>query len=365
MTFFFEDDADAFAFLLNNNTHRETEEGSGASTSAAEDEEDEEDDDDQIYGENNFGDAPQSPDSTCQSTNEIGGDEQKARDHDPPSPWRNSRAKKRVIKELLDPSSPIHTMDVEQIRAKYAERYDAKNFKTNYRSLCKKKEQKTGPFAPSQQEKDSVESETEGGSVPAEKWWTPSSISKGYSLLYSLYMEPEGTGIHEMSPRILWQSHPSFRCYDFEAFQEYNKKMISLVKRHKKKVMQDDADFQHDMMLVSSKNMPSNGKVVWHTHRARELLKKDVRDGLASSTKPAILRLTRTEYQDFSVEKFCKEVHHEKQRQRAKPFWQWFRNKDAREMHERKVAELRSEWICHNDEDVNDLAETLNNKKFF
>ena len=44
-----------------------------------EDEEDEEDDDDQIYGENNFGDAPQSPDSTCQSTNEIGGDEQKAR----------------------------------------------------------------------------------------------------------------------------------------------------------------------------------------------------------------------------------------------------------------------------------------------
>jgi len=168
-----------------------------------------------------------------------------------------------------------------------------------------------------------------------------------------------------MSPRILWQSHPSFRCYDFEAFQEYNKKMISLVKRHKKKVMQDDADFQHDMMLVSSKNMPSNGKVVWHTHRARELLKKDVRDGLASSTKPAILRLTRTEYQDFSVEKFCKEVHHEKQRQRAKPFWQWFRNKDAREMHERKVAELRSEWICHNDEDVNDLAETLNNKKFF
>jgi len=118
MTFFFEDDADAFAFLLNNNTHRETEEGSGASTSAAEDEEDEEDDDDQIYGENNFGDAPQSPDSTCQSTNEIGGDEQKARDHDPPSPWRNSRAKKRVIKELLDPSSPIHTMDVEQIRAK-------------------------------------------------------------------------------------------------------------------------------------------------------------------------------------------------------------------------------------------------------
>jgi hypothetical protein len=76
--------------------------------------------------------------------------------------------------------------------------------------------------------------------------------------------------------------------------------------------MQDDADFQHDMMLVSIKNLPSNGKAVWHTHRARELLKMDVGDGLASSMKPAILRLTRTEYQDFSVEKFCKEVHHEK-----------------------------------------------------
>ena len=72
-----------------------------------------------------------------------------------------------------------------------------------------------------------------------------------------------------------------------------------------------------------------------------------------------------TDKDRVSVEKFCKEVHHEKQRQRAKPFWQWFRNKDAREMHERKVSELRSEWICHNDKDVNDLAEALNNKKFF
>ena len=34
-------------------------------------------------------------------------------------------------------------------------------------------------------------------------------------------------------------------------------------------------------------------------------------------------------------------------------------------MHERQVAELRKEWINNNDEDVIDLAETLNNKKFF
>jgi len=59
------------------------------------------------------------------------------------------------------------------------------------------------------------------------------------------------------------------------------------------------------------------------------------------------------------VTKFCKEVHHEKQRQRAKPFWQWFRNKEAREMHESQVNELRRTWIHDNDVEVNKLRQDM------
>jgi hypothetical protein len=109
------------------------------------------------------------------------------------------------------------------------------------------------------------------------------SISKGYSLLYNLYMEPEGNGIENIPVRTLWQSHA--------AFSDYNEKMIRLTKKHKKVVMQVEADIQHDMNLIPDKSM-----LVWYTHPAKELLKKDVQSGVASTMDPKDLRETRIEY---------------------------------------------------------------------
>lgn len=256
-------------------------------------------------------------------------------------------------------TSSIHFMEVEQIHQKFAPRYQLKHFKSIYKRLVDHLKGNTGPFAELQQNEPEIEV------LEVEKWWTLGCISKGYSLLYNLYMEPEGTGIVDMPVRTLWQSRAAFRCYDLKMFEEYNQKMIRLTNKHRKVVMQDDAAFEHDKKLFPGNPVTVNGEPVWYTHPAKELLKRDVKNGLASSLKPSELRDTRPEYKEFSVKKFCKQVHHEKQRQRAKPFWQWFRNKDAREMHERQVAELRKEWINNNDEDVIDLAETLNNKKFF
>ena len=174
-------------------------------------------------------------------------------------------------------------------------------------------------------------------------------------------MEPEGTGIEEMTERELWQSHPAFRCYDFNLFREYNKNMINLTKKHWKIVNQDKQDFEHDKKLMPDKSITLNGEPFWYTHPAKELLRTDLRDELMSSLDPSALRETRPEYKEFTTRKFCKEVHHEKQRLRAKPFWQWFRNKNAREMHDKQVAELRKEWINDNDEDVNEIIEVLKN----
>ena len=56
-------------------------------------------------------------------------------------------------------------------------------------------------------------------------------------------------------------------------------------------------------------------------------------------------------HQEFTIMKFCKEVHHEKQRQRRSHSgsWQWFCNEEAREMHESHVNELRRLWAHDND----------------
>jgi hypothetical protein len=145
--------------------------------------------------------------------------------------------------------------------------------------------------------------------------------------------------------------------------------MKALVKKHRKIVMQDEADFQHDMNLI-----PEKSHDVWYRHPvsgtdirlkncSRKMWKKDwLHQWIHKNCQE--LWGTRIEYQSFSTQKFCKEVHHEKQRQRAKPFWQWFRNKEAREMHEREVSELRSQWIHDNDQEVNQLREDMERKCF-
>ena len=276
-----------------------------------------------------------------------------------PSPWRKSKAKQRIIDELKKTDSIIHSIELEEVHARFAHQYPMRNFKQNYKRIIGHFTAKTGPFEENQQENQQNQDEEGQVENEVETWWTNRKISKGYSLLYSLLMEPNGTGIESMSVEIIWQSHAAFRCYELQEFQVYYKKMVKLVEKHKKVISQDEADFQHDMALIYDKTCKETTPV-WHTHPAKTLLKMDVEDGKASAMKPLELRGTRKEYQEFSVVKFCKEVHHEKQRQRAKPFWQWFRNKEARQLHESQVKEMRKECVCFNDEYVNELVEELN-----
>ena len=84
-------------------------------------------------------------------------------------------------------------------------------------------------------------------------------------------------------------------------FEEYNQKMIRLTNKHRKVVMQDDAAFEHDKKLFPGNPVTVNEEPVWYTHPAKELLKRDVKNGLASSLKPSELRDTRPECKEFSV----------------------------------------------------------------
>ena len=197
--------------------------------------------------------------------------------------------------------SSIHLMEVKAIHQKFAPRYELKNFRPNFKRLVDHLKAKTGPFTELQQNDEDTSLEPE-----VVKWYTPGRVSTGYSLLYNLYMEPEGTGIEEMTERELWQSHPAFRCYDFNLFREYNKNMINLTKKHWKIVNQDKQDFEHDKKLMPDKSITLNGEPFWYTHPAKELLRKDLRDELLSSLDPSALRETRPEYKELLHASFAK-----------------------------------------------------------
>ena len=152
-------------------------------------------------------------------------------------------------------------------------------FKANCKRLLEqlKGKTETGPFDEGKTE------DSEDAQPTVQKWYSSGKLSTGYPLLYSILMEPEGTGIEEMSPQTIWQSHAAFRCYDFESFRGYLKNMQALTKKHRKIVAQaqDEADFQHDMKLI-----PEKSGLIWYKHPAKELLKEDVANSVASSMKP-------------------------------------------------------------------------------
>ena len=61
--------------------------------------------------------------------------------------------------------------------------------------------------------------------------------------------------------------------------------------------------------------------------------------------KPALLQATRKEYQEFGALTFRKNVHQEKEKQRAAPYWRHKRNIDAMLEHAKQRASNKDEWV--------------------
>ncbi|KAL7527871.1 hypothetical protein ACHAXR_002173 [Thalassiosira sp. AJA248-18] len=150
----------------------------------------------------------------------------------PPSPWKASKSKQRVIDALKDDQSDIHlligryTLDdfsnvnFKRILQKYAgNKYKMSNFRENLKRLLRHLLDKTGPFK--------VE-----GVAP---WYTSAkNVSRAYSLLFMLYMDSNmSRTINGMSVEELWESHPQFQLYELDKFKTYNKNMQNLTQQAK------------------------------------------------------------------------------------------------------------------------------------
>lgn len=263
----------------------------------------------------------------------------------PLSPWRNSKSKGRIINELKDDTSNIHLLigphtsdfgnvNFQQIKSQYADnRYQLSNFKSNVKRIINHHMNKTGPFKP------------EG----VEKWYTSvNNVSRGYLLLFSLYMDTHKYQIIKNMPEEdIWKSHSEFQLYEFEKFKTYNQNMATLTSKRKHLIDQEEESFKRDMSKLQERsNVTCRGYPFWHTHPASILLKDHVTDemlGKVEKMKPHQLWNLTVEYQDFPLSIFRKHLYQERSKQLAAPYWQHKRNKNAQKKHEER-EEMLKEW---------------------
>ena len=167
--------------------------------------------------------------------------------------------------------------------------------------------------------------------------------------------------IHSLTPAEVYLSHPSFACYPKDRFIANLANLKEALRIEHERVVQEEKEFIQEQSLYPRGKVTSRGKPFWDTHPGNELLKIDIAEGNLENMKPAGLRLTRVEYQDFSVTDFCKYVHQELRCIREKPYWIKERNKKGLEKYNKEVLANKSEFDRHvMEEEIDNVADLFN-----
>eukprot|EP00984_Skeletonema_dohrnii_P035774 scaffold35949_cov272-Skeletonema_dohrnii-CCMP3373.AAC.1 len=233
--------------------------------------------------------APTPPAPNKNEIDNNGGDAQDNHPH--PKGWRYSAEKQNIITCLKDPLSDVHLMTKEQIWRKYASNYDQKKTKNNLEYLLKQYQNKQGPFSSSSQGNSYTNTRADGNregeaNEEVEPWTTRKKKSRGWDLLYKLRLYPEKSGISDMTQEELWESSALFRCYPFQDFKKYDKKMEKLAQERRAIIEQRQADFERDLATFPPSERTNRDEPFWNRHIARMMLRKDVESGAADSMKP-------------------------------------------------------------------------------
>lgn len=112
--------------------------------------------------------------------------------------------------------------------------------------LLKQYQNNEGPFSSSSKSKSNTITRVSNGKGDAkgevEPWKSRKKKSKGWDLLYKLRLHPNKSGISEMSQQEIWESSPLFKCYPFQAFQQYDRDMMKLVQKKRELIQQQRED---------------------------------------------------------------------------------------------------------------------------
>ncbi|EJK64850.1 hypothetical protein THAOC_14373 [Thalassiosira oceanica] len=153
--------------------------------------------------------------------------------------------------------------------------------------------------------------------------------------------------IHSMTPAEVYLSHPSFACYPKNRFIANLANLKEALRIERERVAQEEKEFLREQSLYPRGKVTSRGKPFWDTHPGNALLKFDIAEGKLENMKPAGLRLTRAEYQDFSVRDFCKYIKE--------------RNKKGLENYNEEVLANKNEFDRHVlEEEIDNVADLFN-----
>ena len=276
----------------------------------------------------------------------------------PLSPWGNKcKAKIQIWKELSDPLSPIHFMEVGQIHKKWAPLYNLKRFRANFKAM----KSQQNPI-----EKESSAARRAQGTrwgerkKEVEPWVSRNKVSKAYSLLFKLFMDVD-SGVHRMEAEKIWKSHECFQDYPLAEFKQHVKDMAAKTSERRELIAQEEGAYQLYAAANPRNDLTDRNVPFWDTHTANKLLEADFEDGTANSFASRKDHwLSREEYQDFPLGTFRNHFYQERRKQLAGPYWQLKRNIKAQMEHDKQVANMKSEWQAnHLDEDISDLMKEL------
>ena len=207
-------------------------------------------------------------------------------------------------------------------------------------------------------EEDDLNDGSNSRSWPTGQEWK-NSFAKAF--LVKCLDDPKSK-FNSMTPEQIYDSHKSFHSFPRDRFIINVNNLKASRARVKKIIAEDEREFSIEQSLFPRRGLTSRGKPFWDTHKANESLKMDVEAGKLEEMKPRELRLTRQEYQEFSVQDFCKYCHQEKRAQREKPYWIPLRNKAGLSKYEAEVQDCKSEFDnLMLQEDIDGIAELLEN----
>ena len=143
---------------------------------------------------------------------------------------------------------------------------------------------------------------------------TPWEIAK--PILRELYLD--GSIDDAMKPKEVWALQPEFVDVKYENFRTNFAKMKKSIKENQNRADNDETGFLHDMTIYKLAKV-SGG--YWDGSEAQQLLKRDIRKRRHEKMKPEFLHLSRSQYQEFSLEKFRGHIHQELRSERETNYW--------------------------------------------
>lgn len=90
-------------------------------------------------------------------------------------------------------------------------------------------------------------------------------------------------------------------------FPENKKQMTA----KKKKSMADYESMRHHLHINPQKKHNAKGELIFSAHPAQKLLRQDIKNSVHEGKTPHALRLTRPEYQQFSIQVFRQRIYQE------------------------------------------------------